>query len=77
MSTSNLLESLWVIWYSIEEVTMRLSGRGGIGRRAALRSLWWRHRGSSSLLDRTIQALVERYPVLYLKAFDTHEIQHL
>ncbi len=29
-------------------------GRGGIGRRAALRSLWEQSRGSSSLLDRTI-----------------------
>lgn len=28
-------------------------GRGGIGRRAALRSLWGNTRGSSSLLDRT------------------------
>jgi len=32
----------------------RGSGRGGIGRRAALRSLWGNPRGSSSLLDRTI-----------------------
>ena len=30
-------------------------GRGGIGRRAALRSLWGKTRGSSSLLDRTRQ----------------------
>ena len=29
-------------------------GRGGTGRRAALRSLWPKGRGSSSLLDRTI-----------------------
>src|SRR5690348_10144749 len=29
-------------------------GRGGTGRRAALRSLWGKLRGSSSLLDRTI-----------------------
>ena len=29
-------------------------GRGGIGRRAALRSLWGNSRGSSCLLDRTI-----------------------
>ena len=28
-------------------------GRGGTGRRAALRSLWGKTRGSSSLLDRT------------------------
>ena len=28
-------------------------GRGGIGRRAALRSLWANPRGSSSLLGRT------------------------
>ncbi len=32
----------------------RKRGRGGIGRRAALRSLWDNSRGSSSLLDRTI-----------------------
>jgi hypothetical protein len=30
-----------------------IRGRGGIGRRAALRSLWDKTRGSSSLLDRT------------------------
>ncbi len=30
-----------------------MCGRGGIGRRAALRSLWGKLRGSSSLLDRT------------------------
>src|SRR5689334_24129615 len=30
-------------------------GRGGTGRRAALRSLWPKGRGSSSLLDRTIE----------------------
>src|SRR5688500_20275323 len=30
-------------------------GRGGTGRRAALRSLWPKGRGSSSLLDRTKQ----------------------
>ena len=29
-------------------------GRGGTGRRSALRSLWGRLRGSSILLDRTI-----------------------
>ena len=33
----------------------RFSGRGGIGRRATLRSLWAKARGSSSLLDRTRQ----------------------
>ena len=32
-----------------------MCGRGGIGRRATLRSLWPKGRGSSSLLDRTIQ----------------------
>ena len=32
-------------------------GRGGIGRRAALRSLWANPRGSSSLLGRTILLL--------------------
>ena len=31
-----------------------MRGRGGIGRRAALRALWDKTRGSSSLLDRTI-----------------------
>jgi hypothetical protein len=31
-------------------------GRGGTGRRAALRSLWPKGRGSSSLLDRTTHA---------------------
>src|SRR6202521_2132408 len=31
-------------------------GRGGTGRRAALRSLWGKLRGSSSLLDRTSSA---------------------
>ena len=30
-----------------------MCGRGGIGRRAALRSLWGNTRGSSSLLGRT------------------------
>src|SRR5689334_10456183 len=30
-------------------------GRGGTGRRAALRALWPKGRGSSSLLDRTIR----------------------
>ena len=32
----------------------RQCGRGGIGRRAALRSLWGNTRGGSSPLDRTI-----------------------
>ena len=32
---------------------VRLCGRGGTGRRATLRSLWPKGRGSSSLLDRT------------------------
>ena len=32
---------------------LQFGGRGGIGRRAALRSLWDNTRGSSSLLDRT------------------------
>ena len=31
-----------------------IRGRGGTGRRAALRSLWGKTRGSSSLLGRTI-----------------------
>ena len=35
-------------------VAPQTCGRGGIGRRAALRSLWANPRGSSSLLDRTI-----------------------
>ena len=30
-----------------------IRGRGGTGRRAALRSLWGKTRGSSSLLGRT------------------------
>ena len=34
--------------------TPQSCGRGGIGRRAALRSLWANPRGSSSLLGRTI-----------------------
>ena len=34
-------------------------GRGGIGRRAALRSLWANPRGSSSLLGRTISQFPE------------------
>ena len=33
-------------------------GRGGIGRRAALRSLWANPRGSSSLLGRTISYII-------------------
>ncbi len=36
----------------------RFSGRGGIGRRATLRSLWAKARGSSSLLDRTKQSWI-------------------
>src|SRR5699024_5270273 len=36
------------------------SGRGGIGRRAALRSLWGKTRGSSTLLDRTILNIARR-----------------
>ncbi len=35
-------------------------GRGGTGRRATLRSLWAKARGSSSLLDRTIPFLSPR-----------------
>ena len=34
----------------------RFCGRGGTGRRATLRSLWAKARGSSSLLDRTRQS---------------------
>ena len=34
-----------------------MCGRGGTGRRATLRSLWAKARGSSSLLDRTRQSL--------------------
>ena len=33
--------------------TIMMCGRGGTGRRATLRSLWPKGRGSSSLLDRT------------------------
>ena len=36
--------------------TIMMCGRGGTGRRATLRSLWPKGRGSSSLLDRTIQS---------------------
>ena len=39
-------------------------GRGGIGRRAALRSLWGNSRGSSSLLDRTNPFIEIRIGVL-------------
>ncbi len=39
----------------------RLCGRGGTGRRATLRSLWAKARGSSSLLDRT--------KLLYIKIY--------
>src|SRR6266404_7343676 len=35
-------------------------GRGGTGRRAALRSLWPKGRGSSSLLDRTRKSVNAR-----------------
>ena len=35
-----------------------MCGRGGIGRRAALRSLWGNTRGSSSLLGRTNYCVV-------------------
>ncbi len=41
----------------------RQCGRGGIGRRAALRSLWGNSRGSSSLLDRTITSLTWQSPL--------------
>ena len=34
--------------------TIMMCGRGGTGRRATLRSLWPKGRGSSSLLDRTM-----------------------
>lgn len=34
-----------------------MCGRGGTGRRATLRSLWAKARGSSSLLDRTRQSI--------------------
>ena len=39
-----------------------MCGRGGTGRRATLRSLWPKGRGSSSLLDRTIIAIL--WPIL-------------
>src|SRR5690606_30033810 len=35
-----------------------MCGRGGTGRRATLRSLWPKGRGSSSLLDRTRQKII-------------------
>ena len=36
-----------------QQLSQGFCGRGGTGRRAALRSLWALARGSSSLLDRT------------------------
>ena len=36
-----------------------MCGRGGTGRRATLRSLWAKARGSSSLLDRTILSEID------------------
>ena len=46
-----------------------MCGRGGIGRRAALRSLFFNRSGSSSLLGRTI-TLVQLidYPQFYIPA---------
>jgi hypothetical protein len=44
-----------------------MCGRGGIGRRAALRSLWGNTRGSSSLLDRTISLFWLQNPANTLK----------
>mgnify|MGYP004298000173 FL=1 len=44
-------------------------GRGGIGRRAALRSLSGKPGGSSSLLDRTILLTYKDYSI-YLDQFD-------
>src|SRR5436190_15705983 len=43
-----------VLWRREAAPSATTCGRGGIGRRAALRSLWGKLRGSSSLLDRTI-----------------------
>ena len=40
-------------WATSPPTGSTMCGRGGIGRRAALRSLWGNTRGSSSLLDRT------------------------
>ena len=42
----------------------RFCGRGGTGRRASLRSLWAKARGSSSLLDRTRQSAADTDPRL-------------
>ncbi len=50
-ATPPTLVSDWIICYLH---CPGACGRGGIGRRAALRSLWGKPRGSSSLLDRTI-----------------------
>ena len=51
-------------------------GRGGIGRRAALRSLWGNSRGSSSLLDRTIslrkRLLIRHFGVFKKKSQPVH-----
>ena len=51
---------------------VRQCGRGGIGRRAALRSLWGNSRGSSSLLDRTIpfRSYLKIAPQLFGKIYN-------
>jgi hypothetical protein len=49
--------SIWCIGLRAASICSDQCGRGGIGRRAALRSLWPKGRGSSSLLDRTIRNL--------------------
>lgn len=52
------LDIILIMWYPSSVVSCALiCGRGGTGRRSALRSLWRRLRGSSSLLDRTIFCL--------------------
>ena len=51
------------------QVAPQSCGRGGIGRRAALRSLWANPRGSSSLLGRTILLRKARRSPSVLLAF--------
>ena len=50
-------------------------GRGGTGRRATLRSLWAKARGSSSLLDRTSRQIEAIRGIADLRAPQGHENQ--
>ena len=51
-----------------------ICGRGGIGRRAALRALWGKTRGSSNLLDRTKSDLPPFHPLLLPRRAPTDRI---